>query len=243
MNSAFVKPFHFLGYFLTSWSWKMAWRDSRRSRAKLGVPTQFGRVLLAYPLWVRALSTRAAMINAELEGLFFPWGSSIALDSAPPGTAVPLFTTSRAGGVDREFAMIEPRREFRRDSLAPRVVAALVNPLAADSATDVPAGRVVVVGSADVAADRFLRNAPENLDFLLNAVDWLAQDEGLITIRAKNRAPPPLAFTSAVARGAARYGNLIGVPLLIIAFAAVRLWRRRALAGLPYVPGAQGTAA
>jgi ABC-type uncharacterized transport system involved in gliding motility auxiliary subunit len=84
-----------------------------------------------------------------------------------------------------------------------------------------------VVGTADFASDRYARNSPENLVFVQNAIDWLAQDEGLIAIRSKDRAPPPLVFTSAVTRGAAKYGNIIGVPVLLIAAGMLRLWRRR----------------
>jgi ABC-type uncharacterized transport system involved in gliding motility auxiliary subunit/ABC-type transport system involved in multi-copper enzyme maturation permease subunit len=210
------------------------------SNEHVGIPTQFGRLLLPYPLWVRAVSTKEATVNADLDGLLAPWVSSIAADSAPPGVAVPLFTTSRAGGADRSFATLEPRREFRRDSLAPRLIAVLVNPLAADTVA-VPRGRVVVAGSAEIARDRFLNGSPENKAFVLNAVDWLAQDEGLIAIRAKDRSPPQLAFTSGVARGIATYGNILGIPALLMVAGALRLWSRRRLAGRAFVP-AGGTA-
>ena len=214
------------------------------SHEHVAVPTNFGRLLLPYPLWMRALSTKAAVLNADLEALLVPWGSTVALDSARAGTVVPLFVTTNAGGVDRDFAMIEPRREFRRDSLSTRVLAALINPLAGDSvrAGD-PRGRVVVVGSAEAASDRFVGDSRGNLAFLLNAVDWLAQDEDLIAIRAKNRAPPPLAFASSLTRGLARSGNLFGVPVLIVAAGGWRLWRRRRRTGLPYVPGRSAEAA
>jgi len=213
------------------------------SNEHVGLPTQVGRLLLAYPFWLRSLSTKATPVNAELDGLFVPWGSSIALDSATAaGAAIPLFVTSRGGRVERDFAMIEPRREFRRDSLGVQVVAALVNPLARDTTKQLPKGRVVVVGTPDVANDRFLGSAPGNLQFLLNAVDWLAQDEALIAIRAKNRAPPPLAFSTPVKRGMARYGNMFGVPALIIVVAAVHLLRRKQRYGRPYVPMTPGAA-
>jgi ABC-type uncharacterized transport system involved in gliding motility auxiliary subunit len=210
------------------------------SNEHVGLPTQFGRLLMPYPLWIRALSTKESPVNAELDGVLAPWVSSISLDSAPPGTAVPLFTTTRAAGVDEGFALLEPQREFRRDSLAQRVIAALVNPLAADTAesgTDsVPRGRIVVAGSAEIARDRFFSGSPENKGFVLNAVDWLAQDEALIAIRAKDRSPPQLAFTSPIARGIAKYGNLIGIPVLLVAVGGVRMFRRRRLAGRAFAP-------
>ena len=94
-----------------------------------------------------------------------------------------------------------------------------------------------VVGSAEVANDRFLGSGSNNMAFILNSVDWLAQDEDLIAIRAKNRAPPPIAYSSGVKRSLARYGNLIGIPVLIIGVGVLRLWRRRRRTGEPYVPG------
>jgi ABC-type uncharacterized transport system involved in gliding motility auxiliary subunit len=79
----------------------------------------------------------------------------------------------------------------------------------------------------DFATDRFVRSAPENLAFTLNAIDWLAQDEGLIAIRSKDRRPVPLVFASATEREAAKYLNLIGLPLLVAAVGAAHLIRRR----------------
>ena len=79
-----------------------------------------------------------------------------------------------------------------------------------------------------------MQNAPENLQLALGAVDWLAQDTALIGIRAKNRTPPPLVFTSATLEDFVKYANIIGVPLLLVAWGGVRLWRRKRLAERPY---------
>ena len=138
--------------------------------------------------------------------------------------------------------MLDPSREFRRDSLASRLVAALVNPLAKNPAAAAPHGRLVVVGSSDFASDRYAQNSPDNLAFVQNAVDWLAQDEALIAIRSKNRAPPPLVFASGAMRDAVKYGNVIGVPVLLIVAGALRLWRRRLITRETYRPLAGGPA-
>ncbi len=205
------------------------------SNENVAVPAQFGQVLLPYPLWVRALSTRASPVNAELGGILLPWVSTIDTARAPAGTVTPLFTSSRAAGVEEATALLSPAREFRREQLAPRLLAALVQPLAKDSSKGLR-GRLIVVGSADFASDRYASNSPENAVFTLNAVDWLAQDAALISIRSKNRAPPPLVFTSGTKRDAVKYGNLIGVPLLLIEAGALRLWRRRLVIRQQYRP-------
>ena len=208
------------------------------SNVQVGVPAQFGQVLVPYPLWLRALSTKASPVNADLDAALLPWSSQLDTTHAPHGTVTPLLVTTRAGGVQETMAMIDPAREFSRDSLRTRLVALLANPaqVTGDTAKGRPRGRVVVVGSSDFASDRYARNAPENLVLAANAVDWLAQDEALIGIRSKNRAPPPLVFTSTTLHGAAKYGNIIGVPLLLVVAGMVRLWRRRQTTRRMYTP-------
>jgi ABC-type uncharacterized transport system involved in gliding motility auxiliary subunit len=191
------------------------------SNVQVGVPSQFGQVVMPYPLWVRALSTRASSVNAELDAMLLPWASTIDTSQAPPGTVTPLFTTSRAGGVRTGQVFLNPSQEFSRDSLARRLVAVQVNVASK--------GRLIVVGSADFASDRYLRGGEASVIFVQNAVDWLAQDEALIAIRSKDRTPPPLLFTNNATREAVKYGNLIGIPLVLIAMGAARLWRRRLL--------------
>jgi ABC-type uncharacterized transport system involved in gliding motility auxiliary subunit len=206
------------------------------SNVRVGLPSQFGQVLVSYPLWIRALSTKASPVNADLGGVVLPWASTIDTSHARPATVTPLLVTSRAGGVQDTTAFIDPMREFPRDSLRPRLLAVLVNPLARDTTPATPRGRLVLVGCSDFASDGYARNSPENLVFVQNAIDWLAQDEALIAIRSKDRAPPPLVFTSAARRDAAQYGNMIGVPLLLMVAGSVRLWRRRQTTRLTYRP-------
>lgn len=202
------------------------------SNAQVGLPAQFGQVLVPYPFWLRAISTRASPINADLPSVLLPWASQIDTAHTQPGTVTPLLVTSRAGGAQETTAFISPDRPLSRDSLRSRIVAVAVNA----SGTPPGRGRIVVVGTADFASDRYARNSPENIVFVQNAIDWLAQDEALIAIRSKNRAPPPLVFTSMVKRSAVKYGNVIGVPLLLVALGIVRLWRRRETTRRVYRP-------
>ena len=155
-----------------------------------------------------------------------PWTSGVDTAGVAPGTLTPLFVTSQGAGVDSMMAMLAPQRNFRRDGLGVRLLSAAVNPLAVDE-FDGPRGRIVVVGNSDLLQDRFVGGNPNNLAFGLNAVDWLAQDEALIGIRAKNRTPPALVFTSDTKRDLVKQINVIGVPLLLVLLAAVRLIKRR----------------
>src|SRR5205807_8098684 len=97
---------------------------------------------------------------------------------------------------------------------------------------------------ADITSDIVDRYSPITIVLLLYAIYRLTQADALIAIRSKYRSPPPLVFSSSVTRCAAKYGNLIGVPLLLIAAGIARLVRRRRTTRRVYRPlAAEGAAA
>jgi ABC-type uncharacterized transport system involved in gliding motility auxiliary subunit len=212
------------------------------SNEQVALPSQFGQMIAPYPLWIRALSTRRSSVNRDIEVVFMPWTSTLDTSGAVEGTVVPLFVTSEGAGVDSMMAMLTPRRRFPRDGLGVRLLGAAVNPLAVDD-FDGPQGRVVVVGNSDLLQDRFAQGSAGNLAFGLNAVDWLAQDETLVSIRAKNRTPPTLVFSSETKRDLVKYANVVGIPLLIVALAMLRLVKRRKLIRQQYSRVAAGEVA
>lgn len=207
------------------------------------IPSRMGQLLERYPYFIRAGGTGQSVVTQELNEVVLPWTSSIDT-SAATGLArqvTPLLVSSRASGVSSGETPIFGS-DYPRTNLAPRLLAVQVAPkLAGPKAT--MHGRVIVVGNADFATDHFAQSAPDNLAFVLNAVDWLAQDESLIGIRSKNRQAPPLAFTSSATREVVKYGNVIGVPVLIVLGGLVRMARRRRKTRERYRPLAtEGTA-
>lgn len=204
------------------------------ANTQVGLPSQFGQIVLPYPLWPRGISTKKSVINAEVSSLLLPWTSSIDTTGAVKGTVTPLFVTSRVAGLMGPDVLLSPQQDFARTNTASRLLAVQVQPKTG--------GRLVVVGNGDFAGDHFAQNSPENVNFALNAVDWLAQDEALISIRSKDRSPPPLSFSSPTLRGLVKYGNVVGMPLLVALFGALRLARRRARTRQPYRPLAASAA-
>jgi ABC-type uncharacterized transport system involved in gliding motility auxiliary subunit len=209
------------------------------------------RVFRPYPFWLRAISTKLSTVNQDVPSMFLPWTSEIDTSGAVPGSTTPLFITSAAAGVEDGQTMVDPQRDdYPQTDLAERLVGVMVNPLA-DEATDrdtvptgaPPRGRLIVVGNGEFARDGWIRNAQENVIFVLNAVDWLVQDEEMISIRSKNRAPPSLVFESATIRDFVKYSNVAGIPLLIVLAGIVRMWSRRRSTKRVYVPLAQSEAA
>ncbi len=189
------------------------------------LPTDFGRVLQVYPFFIRAQSTRLSPVNQDLGAVVLTWASTIDTTGATKGTLTPLLGSSQATGTFTSVTTIAPTQDFPQKDLGHRLLAVMVTPPPTDGGK--ARGRVVVVGSLDFATDRFVRTAPENLAFTLNAVDWLAQDEALIAIRSKDRRPPPLLFPSPAMREGVKYANLVGLPLLVGLVGVIRLIRRR----------------
>jgi ABC-type uncharacterized transport system involved in gliding motility auxiliary subunit len=85
-------------------------------------------------------------------------------------------------------------------------------------------GRFVVVGSSSWAANSFL-GFNGNRDLALNAVNWLASDEDLISIRPKDRDDRRLTLTRAQMNWIRTISQFL-LPLLVIAGGVV-VWSRR----------------
>ncbi|MBI3291286.1 MAG: Gldg family protein, partial [Elusimicrobia bacterium] len=90
-----------------------------------------------------------------------------------------------------------------------------------------PQGRLAVVGTSALI-DSNLPLSPGNGAFVMNLMDWLSQDETLISIRAKGVVYRPLKELSAPTRQAVKWGTILGMPLLVVAGGIMRWrWRRR----------------
>lgn len=85
--------------------------------------------------------------------------------------------------------------------------------------------RVILVGDGDFIRDQYLGNR-DNLTFFANMIDYLMDDAGLITIRSKEVAMPPLEQVSDGTKKAVKYSNLIIPPLLVLGYGMIR-WRMR----------------
>lgn len=87
----------------------------------------------------------------------------------------------------KQLAKGEVRFDPATDKAGPLTAAIAVEGKKADSKATKNT-RIVVFGSSYFATNNFSRYAG-NLDFFLNAVSWVMEDESLISIRAKDEAP------------------------------------------------------
>lgn len=84
--------------------------------------------------------------------------------------------------------------------------------------------RLVVLGDSDFAANGFF-DLQGNGDLFMNAISWLAEDEGFISIRPREPEDRPLVLTEAQAR-ASYYLSMFLFPGAIL-LGGIVLWARR----------------
>ncbi len=215
---------------------------SSNSKINMGQQGIFN-VVRPYPLWPVAQRGDPHPTTRDLSSLSAGWATVLTVTDS---TVRKLWVTTEmgaiqaAGGIIMPDALLAPDPDdFQTVTLAVALDPTAVDGGEASTGGDGSAGpgRLIIVGDVDYLQEQFVRSNPQNLVFTLNAIDWLAQDEALISIRSKLRIPPVMAFTSDFQRVALKWGNLVGVPLLFVLLGVVRVTgqRRRTVARWPEV--------
>ncbi len=205
--------------------------------------------IIDYPFFPAARTfDQNSLIVQDLETVTFNFVSSLdSGEASPRGLRFdPLVWTSDVSGIQKAPFDINPYRQFNRGDFAdgPQILAATVQGsfksyyaawdqsriedeigFVESTLTESPETRMAVVGDADFALDQNLRGN-DNLAFFLNLVDWLSQDEALIAIRSKQVTSRPLREISSGAKKLIKYGNTLGLPVLVIIFGVLR-WQIR----------------
>jgi ABC-type uncharacterized transport system involved in gliding motility auxiliary subunit len=151
---------------------------------------------------------------------------------------------ARRGPFDLGYALEGSFRRYFTGKPVPAEPASTASTAAPaeQTAAQSPGGtRIIVFGSADFVADELVALSRRHPMFsalgvgptiLLNMVDWLAQDQALVAARSK-QAPPPIEPIEASTRMWIKYGNSVGVALMLLVVGLATWYarerRRRAL--------------
>lgn len=190
------------------------------------------------------------LIGKDLEAVDLPFVS--ALDSTLADslglTLQPICWSSERSGIRQAPYYMSPMQEFTdadygqpfqilAGAIEGTFKTAFPNGPVADSGVDLsavpvplkssPDNRLVVVGDADFCTDQQTSRNASNSAMFMNIVDWLTQEEGLITIRSREVVSRPLDEVSDGKRQAIKYANVFGPPLLVILFGVFRWQSRR----------------
>lgn len=176
--------------------------------------TEKMQVLTAYPL-ARSVTPVSGGVNGH--------------------SAQAIVETSQNSWAETDLKSLSTTGEARREedkgdkpgpiSLAAAVTAAAPDAPAPASGQPKPETRVVIFGDSDFASNLAL-GVQGNRDFFLNTVNWLAQQENMISIRAKEPSDRRLTMTAAQQQ-VVYWLSLFIIPGLIILAGVQAWWRRR----------------
>ncbi|MCY4204713.1 MAG: GldG family protein [Bacteroidetes bacterium] len=189
---------------------------------------------IQYPLFPVAsrFNSENLMVN-RLQDLMFYFVSSLDTTAALPSgvTLEPLIYSSPQSGLQQGFFMLQPTQTTATLSGGPYLLGAAYTgsfPSAYTPGTTSVPTRLVVIGDGDFINESIVPARGSNAQFGLNLVDWLAQDEALLTIRSKSIAPRTLRDVSEGMRPVIKYSTMFGPLLIVVLFGLERLRRRRA---------------
>ncbi len=228
-----------------------------KSNQMIGVTQRAGgmtmQVPVQYPLFPVARKFRdfdglnpEENVTAKLEGVVFPFVSSITIKDTMADKKFTWFAkSSPMSWKQSQFFQINPMQlpaptgvgdkgpytlvagasgsfdSFFRDRASE--ASALLGGIEIKSKS--PEARILLSGNGLMFNERFM--SQQNMSFILNSIDWLAQDEDLMSIRAKGFAPKPIdPDVSQTSKTLVKYGNIVGVPALFLLLGII-LWQLR----------------
>jgi ABC-type uncharacterized transport system involved in gliding motility auxiliary subunit len=168
----------------------------------------------------------------------FPLARSITpiLPASNGRAAVPIIQTSARSWAEMDMAQLKSGRvelnADKGDKQGPVTIGAVTATTATDApkpaagSTDrPPESRFVTIGDSDFAANYAVR-IQGNEDLFVNTINWLAQQESLISIRPKAPADSHLTITARQAN-AVLWMSLLVVPGLVFGTGVWTWWRKR----------------
>jgi ABC-type uncharacterized transport system involved in gliding motility auxiliary subunit len=162
------------------------------------------------------------LITKGLAGVLLPFVSSLNITPKDGIKAEILGRSSKISWLEKAPYDLNPRRNWGEAKIEPSGPYALIAALRGETDKEY---RLVVIGSSAFLWDDFL--SPANQTLALNIADWMLADTALLEMRTRVFSEAPLdADLSDSVRLLVKYGNILGVPLLLILCGLIR-WRLR----------------
>lgn len=177
---------------------------------------------------------RFSQITQDLPLTFFPRARSISQIGEPPTgggvTLTPLVETSPQSWGETDLQSRQVRFDPGADLQGPRTLAYAVESPAALGSEEAKTARstktrLVVVGDSDFASNALIGSLG-NGDLFLNAVNWVAEEESLISIRPKPREQRTVNLTGQSAN-LIFLSTVVFLPLAVLAVGFSVWWQRR----------------
>jgi len=187
-----------------------------------------------YPFFPKIIDlNQESIITKDIETLTLGFSSPIETKETGGITLTPLIRTSEKSGVMKPPFYVAVNRKFRMDEFdKPHQVLGLVasgkfRTKFPDKEDIVKEGetRFIVVSDSDFVSDDFI-GAPGNAQFLLNSIDWLSEDDSLISIRSKDIESRPIKELDPAIQRLIRYLS-VSIPPILSILMGIALWMYR----------------
>jgi ABC-type uncharacterized transport system involved in gliding motility auxiliary subunit len=149
---------------------------------------------------------------------FYPLARSVTGESKGDITVTELLKTSEASFGETELQGNEAKFDEGKDNKGPLTLGVAASKKVGDKEA-----RLVVIGDSDFASNAYQRSAA-NADLFVNSINWLAQEEDLISIRPKSQTDRKVELTPA-ANNILFWLTLL-MPLAVIG-AGIQIWWKR----------------
>jgi ABC-type uncharacterized transport system involved in gliding motility auxiliary subunit len=161
-------------------------------------------------------------ITKDFEGsmTFFPLSRSVRTIPGSGASTTELMKTSDESWADTNIKDGGAHFDEGKDKKGPISLGVAASKTEGDKEA-----RLVVIGDSDFAANQFF-GVQRNGDLFMNSINWLAQDEDLISIRPKNPADRKVSMTEAD-QNQFFWITLVLMPLATIGSGLFIWWRRR----------------
>lgn len=175
-------------------------------------------------LLVRRFTTHA-ITQGFTSPILLPVSQDIRFDQtqALRWTFTSLTQSSERSWAEMNFSQTTPEFDQGDDRKGPFTLAAALE-LTAQDDSGTPHPSAVVIGNSAFSSNAYAK-FPGNTDFVLNAISWLAQEEALISISAKDPSFAPF-IPNPTQEHMLLAVQVFSVPLLLL-FLGITIWRRR----------------
>ncbi len=150
---------------------------------------------------------------------FYPLARSLKTESKGDVTITELLKTSEASFGETELQGNAAKLDEGKDAKGPLTLG-----VAAMKKVGTKEARLVVIGDSDFASNAYQRNAA-NGDMFVNCVNWLAEEEDLISIRPKKQTNRDVNMSTTAQN--LLFWLTFFMPLAIVGFGLSIWWKRR----------------
>lgn len=165
-------------------------------------------------------------VTKGLEAVIFQFASPIAYAAGAEGSFIPLVTTSEKAGVQQAPITFDVQRQWTQTDFP---MSKLVMGGVVEGVKGNPDAKLVVFSDSDFFISSQGNVNPDNINLVVNTVEWMCDKTGLAELRTKGVVYRPIKDMEDSERSMIKYTNFLLPIILVIGFGIWRSQRNRSI--------------